>query len=259
MKKNIKEIKDELSFKIFSFINAPDTAPEQGADTADKAAAQNKTIPLATFAFALVPLIITIVDCIMSASAGKGFVTDGIYSALSGNNALIAQGEIWRVLTAPLVYGQILDAALLTLMFFGWGTLLERLLGHWRYTAIILISAVVGNLASALFRSPDFVFSGLLSGSLGLITAISAASKYNRKIILTSKAYILWAIISGRILAGAFVAQTDFISIFASLIASVTIGVSLTASRFNDKNNEKNGLILFGIEVALIVGLGLIF
>jgi rhomboid protease GluP len=86
--------------------------------------------------------------------------------------ALIADGEYWRLFTAMFLH-----IGLMHLFFNGYallaiGTELERLLGPGRFTAIYLLSGLLGNLASYAF-SPHLAAgaSGAIFGQIGALAA----------------------------------------------------------------------------------------
>src|SRR5512139_1078087 len=78
-------------------------------------------------------------------------------------NALIIQGQLWRLFTPMFLHGSILHIAVNMYALLAFGPQLERYYGHWRYLALYLVSGFAGNVAS-------FIFS--LAPSLGSSTAI---------------------------------------------------------------------------------------
>ena len=79
------------------------------------------------------------------------------------DNALIIQGQLWRLFTPMFLHGGIVHIALNMYALLAFGPQLERFYGHGRYLALYLVSGFAGNVAS-------FQFS--LAPSLGASTAI---------------------------------------------------------------------------------------
>lgn len=89
--------------------------------------------------------------------------------------ASIKKGEVWRLLTP--IFPHFGPMHLLFNMFALWvfGSALERLLGRWTYAALILVTALAGNLAQVLLPPPIagglnfFGISGVVYGLFGYV------------------------------------------------------------------------------------------
>ena len=78
-------------------------------------------------------------------------------------NHLIAQGQLWRLVTPMLLHGSGLHIAFNMYALYRIGPRLERFYGHWRYLALYVLSGFGGNVFSMMFTEAP---------SLGSSTAI---------------------------------------------------------------------------------------
>ena len=93
---------------------------------------------------------------------------------------LLRDGEYWRLITAAFLhFGAIhLLANLWSLILFG--PVLERLVGHGRFAALYLASALAGSAASVLAAPPNAVSAGASGAIFGLLGAVGAIGFRNR-------------------------------------------------------------------------------
>ncbi len=85
--------------------------------------------------------------------------------------AAIAQGEWWRLLTSTLLHGSILHLLFNMYALYWLGPQLERSLGHMRFAALYVLSALGGSVASYWFSDLNTVSVGASGAIFGLITA----------------------------------------------------------------------------------------
>lgn len=85
--------------------------------------------------------------------------------------AAIAQGEWWRLLTSTLLHGSILHLLFNMYALYWLGPQLERSLGHVRFAALYILSALGGSVASYWFSDLRTVSVGASGAIFGLITA----------------------------------------------------------------------------------------
>jgi len=85
--------------------------------------------------------------------------------------AAIAQGEWWRLLTSTLLHGSILHLLFNMYALYWLGPQLERSLGHMRFAALYVLSALGGSVASYWFSDLRTVSVGASGAIFGLITA----------------------------------------------------------------------------------------
>lgn len=87
----------------------------------------------------------------------------------------IAEGEIWRLLTSAFVHAGLLHLGFNLLVLFMLGPPLERMLGHARFLALYLISALGGATMSYLLLPPVSISIGASGAIFGLMGALVVA------------------------------------------------------------------------------------
>lgn len=92
----------------------------------------------------------------------------------------IAQGEWWRLLTATLLHGSILHLLFNMYALYWLGPQLERSLGHVRFAALYVLSALGGSVASYWFSDLRTVSVGASGAIFGLITATIVIGRETR-------------------------------------------------------------------------------
>ena len=94
--------------------------------------------------------------------------------------AAIAQGEWWRLLTSTLLHGSILHLLFNMYALYWLGPQLERSLGHVRFAALYVLSALGGSVASYWFSDLNTVSVGASGAIFGLITATIVIGRETR-------------------------------------------------------------------------------
>lgn len=97
--------------------------------------------------------------------------------------AAVAAGEWWRLLTAPFLHAGLWHVGLNMFALWILGSLIEPLLGRWRFVAVYLVSALAGAVASYAFGNPGVISVGASGAVFGLLGAtIVALRKLNRDV-----------------------------------------------------------------------------
>lgn len=122
-------------------------------------------VPYVTYAI----LAITIGIGLAQLAAPPG--QDPWADALALRKDLVAQGELWRLLTVTLVHGGLVHLLLNMYALFLVGPLVERLYGHWIYLAMYLLTAAAAStLSYVLLPGADAVgASGAIFGLFGVL------------------------------------------------------------------------------------------
>jgi membrane associated rhomboid family serine protease len=93
----------------------------------------------------------------------------------------VLRGEWWRLLTCCFVHIGWLHIGVNMYALFGFGQLIERLFGHWRYLAIYLVSGFGGSCLGVLvLPNFDAVLAGASGALCGLLGAMGAWAFLNR-------------------------------------------------------------------------------
>lgn len=96
-------------------------------------------------------------------------------------NSAILAGQFWRLLTPVLLHGSILHIGFNMYALLSFGTLLEPLMGHRRFLALYLLSALSGNVLSFLFSKGYSI--GASTAIFGLVTAEGVFFYRNRRLL----------------------------------------------------------------------------
>lgn len=84
----------------------------------------------------------------------------------------IKQGEIWRLLSPIFLHAHLFHLFFNVVWLFFFGTLIEQKIGSFRYIFLIILTALVSNMAQYLMSGPRFLgISGVLMGLIGFIFA----------------------------------------------------------------------------------------
>jgi len=94
--------------------------------------------------------------------------------------AAIAQGEWWRLFTSTLLHGSILHLLFNMYALYWLGPQLERSLGHVRFAALYVLSALGGSVASYWFSPLNTLSVGASGAIFGLITATIVIGRETR-------------------------------------------------------------------------------
>ena len=114
------------------------------------------------------------------ALTGLVFLLQSLSSSLLGTdlplawgakiNALISQGEVWRLVTPLLLHASLLHAGFNLYALYVIGPQAEALFGRWRFLAVYLVAGMGGILASFLMTAEASV--GASSAIFGLVGAL---------------------------------------------------------------------------------------
>ena len=147
-------------------------AGEPGADRPRR----RPPAPVVTWTILGVNLLFLVVEALMS--GGRAGFLDPSGQALCRlgalNSAAIAEsGQWWRLLTVMVLHGGVIHFAVNSWALWIFGPVLERTLGHVRFTLLYLISGFTASAVSFAFKRPDLAVgaSGAIFGLLGALIA----------------------------------------------------------------------------------------
>jgi membrane associated rhomboid family serine protease len=86
--------------------------------------------------------------------------------------------EPWRMLTSVFTHGSILHLLLNMYTLFIFGSVLERMLGRWRYLALFLISGLGGSVGVVLLADPLTAVVGASGAIFGLMGAFFIINRH---------------------------------------------------------------------------------
>jgi membrane associated rhomboid family serine protease len=131
----------------------------------------------------LVYLIAAVLSITQAGGLGQlGQIDTGVLLNLGAQyNALVAQGEWWRIFTAMFLHLNILHIGLNMLSLFFIGTAIEVFYGKWRYLTIYLLSGIIGGVVSYFIEGPNFVAVGASGAIFGVFGALGIFYFVNRR------------------------------------------------------------------------------
>jgi membrane associated rhomboid family serine protease len=161
--------------------------------------------------------------------------------------AAIAQGEWWRLLTSTLLHGSILHLLFNMYALYWLGPQLERTLGHVRFAALYILSALGGSVASYWFSDLRTVSVGASGAIFGLITATIVIGREMRTDV--SQLVVLLGL---NVIIGFLQSGIDWRAHFGGAITGAAIAFIYTkGTRLNRDRIHRAGLA--GIFVFLVV------
>lgn len=181
-------------------------------------------------------LAIIAVTTVVSIVADLGGPDGGtLLQALALDKVLVANGELYRLLTVALVHAPLQQDPfhLLFNMYALWlvGPLVERLYGAWRFLAFYILCTVGASLVSfALATTPgvDEVAVGASGAIFGMFGVIAAALAVHRPLLGAATRGLLGqivALIAINLLLGATVAGIDNWAHIGGLVTGLWLGV----------------------------------
>ena len=93
-------------------------------------------------------------------------------------NALIIQGQLWRLVTPMFLHGSLIHIGFNMYALFLIGPGIEQYYGHWKYLLLYLLAGMAGNLVS-FWMSPDASY-GASTAIFGLVAAEAVFVFQNR-------------------------------------------------------------------------------
>ena len=159
----------------------------------------------------------------------------------------IAQGEWWRLLTSTLLHGSILHLLFNMYALYWLGPQLERSLGHVRFAALYILSALGGSVASYWFSDLRTVSVGASGAIFGLITATIVIGREMRTDV--SQLIVLLGL---NVVIGFLQSGIDWRAHFGGAITGAAIAFIYTkGNRLNRDRIHRTGLA--GIFVFLVL------
>ena len=159
----------------------------------------------------------------------------------------IAQGEWWRLLTSTLLHGSILHLLFNMYALYWLGPQLERSLGHVRFAALYILSALGGSVASYWFSDLRTVSVGASGAMFGLITATIVIGREMRTDV--SQLIVLLGL---NVVIGFLQSGIDWRAHFGGAITGAAIAFIYTkGNRLNRDRIHRAGLA--GIFVFLVL------
>lgn len=123
-------------------------------------------------------LIVGVLSITFALELAGGLLQDSPFALVrfgAGSRTLIAQGELFRLVSAGLLHANLLHILLNTIAIISIGGLIERLLGPWAFLVIYWVAALAGAGASAALNVTAFSV-GASTAAFGLLGALAYIS-----------------------------------------------------------------------------------
>lgn len=170
-------------------------------------------------------------------------------------NLSIISGDWWRLITPAFLHIGFTHLVLNVLVIYFLGMQIEKIIGHFRYFLLLLLSALLGNATSFAFSTA--ISAGASTAIFGLFASTLVLAKlypYQRAIQDLSKNYFVLILLN--VVFGLFAGSVDNAGHIGGLIGGYL--AMYTLSSINASNNPKQNRIKFGgiylvILIALII------
>lgn len=133
--------------------------------------------PVATYAILAVTILVYLGQYLSKSMTGD----DWLLILGANNTRLIANWQIWRLLTPALLHFSLIHIGSNMYSLFILGPSLESFYGHGRFLALYVLSAIGGNLLSFYMHNERSISAGASTAIFGLIAAQGVFVFLNRR------------------------------------------------------------------------------
>jgi len=128
-------------------------------------------------------VILVVLSITIGAGLGQLGSIDTNVIVLAGGqvNALVAQGQVWRIFTAMFLHFNLLHIGLNMLSLFLIGGVVEMVFGKWRYLLIYLGSGIVGGIVTFYVSPMNTLAAGASGAIFGVFGALGVFYILNRQ------------------------------------------------------------------------------
>ncbi|MBV8079065.1 MAG: rhomboid family intramembrane serine protease, partial [Actinobacteria bacterium] len=112
---------------------------------------------------------------------------------VDGHVAGVAHGDWWRLISAAFLHYGPLHLGLNMLSLYFAGSLLEQVIGRWRYLVVYAVSGLAGS-AGALYVTPNSPTAGASGAIFGVLGALLVLER--RGIIQSGGQILMWIILN---------------------------------------------------------------
>ena len=186
--------------------------------------------------------------------SGSGFVSGLLIQpqwAIEGGGMeprLVAQGEVWRLVTSMFLHASIVHVAVNMLALYFLGSFAEQTFGGGRFLALYLVSGLAGGVAALYFSTPDipvvgasWAIFGILGGILGF--ALRRGTFTMRNPVIMQLVFIA----AINLFIGASIPNISNAAHIGGLVGGLFFGALIA----NSYRSRKRGAISIPLAVAL--------
>jgi membrane associated rhomboid family serine protease len=138
-------------------------------------------VTLGLIAVNVAAFVVTAISAMTVGNSPLDNYASPLFRELSQIPFLVADGEVWRLLTAAFLHIGAVHLALNMLALLLFGSELERRLGRPRYLALYLLAALGGSAAVQLFGAPNTEAAGASGAIYGLFGALGVLMLIGRE------------------------------------------------------------------------------
>ena len=166
---------------------------------------------------------------------------------------MVAEGQVWRMLTSMFLHGSFVHLAVNMLALFFLGTFAEQVMGRGKFFALYLVSGISGGLALLYFGDLQTVAVGASGAIFGLVGGIMGLAiqqgMFSWQNPIIRQLLILTVI---NLFIGASIPQVSNTAHIGGLIGGAAFGWIVSESFFRGRGALLPAVIFLAIEAALI-------
>lgn len=142
------------------------------------------------------------------------------------SNLHIITGQWWRLLSAAFLHAGFMHLAMNMVFVYYGGAQIEKLIGHWRFLVIYLISAVGGNIVSFAFNQSISVgASTAIAGMLASVIILEQFYPHHLYLKYLAKRYTVLVVIN--VIFSLFAQNIDHAGHFGGFLSGALITIVL--------------------------------
>ncbi len=213
--------------------------------------------PVVTYTFIGICVFIFISDFLLSLYFAWKYNINIELLKLYGmkNNELIAQGQIWRIVTAIFLHGNFTHIAFNMFALYVWGRHIEVLYGRWRFAAIFLLAGIMSTTASFAFTAANSL--GASGAIYGIFGALLHFRQYDKTLFNKIFGVQLFIFLGISLFLGFTMPYVDNVGHIGGLVGGYLAAraVGLLSQAFDKKRNI---IICYLAYFIILIGLALI-
>ena len=215
--------------------------------------------PIVTYTFIGLCLLIYVVEFLAKLYVAwrfdKNFVLIQYYGMKI--NELIAQGQVWRLVTAMFLHGNFSHIAFNMLALYIWGRHIETLYGRWRFAVIYMLAGIMSITASFAFTAaPSLGASGAIYGMFG---ALLYFRKYDKALFNKIFGVQILVYLAISLFFGFTMSYVDNVGHIGGLVggylAARAVGL-LTQAYYEKKRNSIICYVAYAVVLAVLFIIG---
>lgn len=241
--KNYKEKGIELFMKLTNDINKQNEIHSNQAEDIFK-----PKLPIITYALIGINALMFVITLLLGGLTNLHILMD--LGAIEKNSVL--NGDYYRLITSAFLHGGIIHFLFNNYALYIIGPQLESFFGKAKFIAIYLGSAIIGNLLSLVFTTPNIVGVGASGAIFGLLGSLLYFGYHHRVYLGTVIRSQIIPLIIINLIIGFSLPGIDNAAHIGGLIGGVLITMAIGVKYKTTKTEQTNGIIMLLIFVAFL-------